>query len=61
MKFPNVCDYDVIFRLGGVVVSVLATAQKGRRFKHGRGDEFLRAIKFRSTPSFGWEVKPEVP
>jgi hypothetical protein len=22
---------------------------------------FLRAIKIHSTPSFGWEVKPEVP
>jgi hypothetical protein len=23
--------------------------------------DFLRAIKVRRTPSFGWEVKPEVP
>jgi hypothetical protein len=30
-------------------------------FKPGRGNGFLRAIKIRSTPSFGWEVKPEVP
>jgi hypothetical protein len=36
------------------VVSVLAT-------EPGQGDGFLRAIKIRSTPSFGWEVKPEVP
>jgi hypothetical protein len=43
-------------RLGGVVVSVLVTG-----LKPGRGDEFLRAIKIRSTPSFGWEVKVEVP
>jgi hypothetical protein len=48
-------------RLDGVVVSVLATGPKGRRFKPGRGDGFLRAIKIRSTPSFGWEAKPEVP
>jgi hypothetical protein len=27
-------------------------------FKPGRGDGFLRAIKIRGTPSFGWEVKP---
>jgi hypothetical protein len=27
----------------------------------GRGDEFLKAIKIRSTSSFGWEVKPKVP
>jgi hypothetical protein len=43
------------------VVSVLATGPKDRGFKPGRGDGFLRAIKMRSTPSFGWEVKPEVP
>jgi hypothetical protein len=43
------------------VISVHATGPKGRGFKHGRGDEFLRAIKIRSTRSFGWEVTPEVP
>jgi hypothetical protein len=43
------------------VVSVLSTGPKGRGFKHGRGDGFLRAIKIRSTPSFGWEVEPEAP
>jgi hypothetical protein len=43
------------------VVSVLATGPKGCGFKPGRGDGFLRAIKIRSTPSFGSEVKPEVP
>jgi hypothetical protein len=48
-------------RLGGVVGSVLVTGPKGRGFKSGRGDGFLRAIKIRSTPSFGWEVKPEAP
>jgi hypothetical protein len=48
-------------RLGGAVVSVLATRPKGRGFKSDRGDGFLRAIKIRSTPSFGWEVKPEAP
>jgi hypothetical protein len=49
------------FRLGGVVVSVLSTGPKGRGFKPGRDDGFLRAIKNRITPSFGGEVKPEVP
>jgi hypothetical protein len=44
-----------------VVLSVLATGSKGRWFKPGRGDGFLRAIQIRSTPSFWWEVKPEVP
>jgi hypothetical protein len=47
--------------LGGVVVSVLATGPKGRGFKPDRGDGFLRAIKIHNTPSFGWEIKPEVP
>jgi hypothetical protein len=56
-----VAVYGMPSHLGGVVVSVLATGPKGRRFKPGRGDGFLRAIKIRSTPSFGWEVKPEIP
>jgi hypothetical protein len=47
--------------LGGVVVSMLATGPKGRGLEPGQGDGFLRARKFRSTPSFGWEVKSEVP
>jgi hypothetical protein len=47
--------------LDGVVVSVLATGPKGRGFKPGRGDGFLRVIKIHSTPSFRWEVEPEVP
>jgi hypothetical protein len=42
------------------VVSVLATKPKGRGFKSGICDGFLRAIKIRSTPSFGLEVKPDV-
>jgi hypothetical protein len=50
-----------VSRLGGVVVSVLATGPKGSGFKPGRGDGFLMAIQIRSTPSFGWEVKPDVP
>jgi hypothetical protein len=47
--------------LCGVMVSILATGPNGRGFKPGRCDGFLRAIKIRSTLSFGWEVKPEVP
>jgi hypothetical protein len=43
------------------VVSVRATGPKGRRFEPCQGDGFLRAIKIRSTPFFGWEIKPEVP
>jgi hypothetical protein len=42
-------------------VSVLATGPKGRGFKPIRGGAFLRAIKICNTPSFGWEIKPEVP
>jgi hypothetical protein len=48
-------------RLGGVVVSVLASRPKGCRFEPGQGDGFLRVIKICSTPSFGREVKMEVP
>jgi hypothetical protein len=39
--------------LGGVMVSVFDTGTKDCGFKSGRGDGFLRAIKIRSTPSFG--------
>jgi hypothetical protein len=52
---------DASLVTGGVVVSVLATGPKGRGFKPGWGDGFLRVMKVRSTPSFAWEVKPEVP
>jgi hypothetical protein len=45
----------------GVVITVLVTEHKGRGFKPGRGDGLLREITIISTPSFGWEVKPEVP
>jgi hypothetical protein len=49
-------------RLGGVVVSVLATGPKCRRFEPGQGDGFLRAIKKSAAHlPLGWEVKPEVP
>jgi hypothetical protein len=40
-----------ITRLGGVVVSVLATGPRGCEFEPCKGDGFLRAIKIRSTPS----------
>jgi hypothetical protein len=43
------------------VVSVLAIGPKVWGFEPGQRDGFLRAIKICSTPSFGWEVKPEVP
>jgi hypothetical protein len=43
----------VTSRLGGVVISVLATGPKGRGFKP--------TIKICSIPSFGWEVKLEAP
>jgi hypothetical protein len=39
------CSQVETDRLGGVVVSVLATGPKGRRFKPGQGDGFLRVIK----------------
>jgi hypothetical protein len=52
--------FPILSRLGGIVVSVLAAGLKGRRLKPGQGDGFLSVIKIHSTPSFGWEVKPEV-
>jgi hypothetical protein len=48
-------------RFGDVVVSVLATGPKGRGLETGQCCGFLRAIKIRSTPPFGWELKPVVP
>jgi hypothetical protein len=59
-KRPVDTSSNKFSRLGGVVFSVLATGPKGRGFKPSRGDGFLRAIKNRSTPSFGRKVKPEV-
>jgi hypothetical protein len=38
-----------------------ATGPKGRGFTPCRGEGFLRPIKIRSKPFFGWEVKLEVP
>jgi hypothetical protein len=40
-------------RLSGVKISVLAIRTKVRRFKPGRRDGLLQAMKIRSTPSFG--------
>jgi hypothetical protein len=57
MYFPSISPS----RLGGVVVSVLVTGPTGHGFEAGQSDRFLRAIKIRSTPSFGWKVKPEIP
>jgi hypothetical protein len=42
----------MLSRLGGVVVSVLATGLMGHRLKPGRGDGFLRVIKIHSRPPF---------
>jgi hypothetical protein len=43
------------------VVSVLVIRPKIRGFKPGKDDGFLRALKFRHTTSFGWEIKLSVP
>jgi hypothetical protein len=55
------CNNTNTTRVGGVVVSVLATGPKGCWFKPSQCYGFLMVIKIRSTPSFGWEVKPETP
>jgi hypothetical protein len=47
--------------LSGVVVNVLATGSKSCGLKPSQGNGFLRVIKIHSTPSIGWEVKPEAP
>jgi hypothetical protein len=44
-----------------VVVIVLVARPKVPGLKPGQDDGFLRAIKIRSTFSFGGEVKPETP
>jgi hypothetical protein len=47
--------------IGGVTVSALAIGPTVRRFKHDRGERFLRKIKILSTLSFKGKVKPEAP
>jgi hypothetical protein len=62
-SIPKCIDihYGAKSSVSGVVVSVLATGPKDRRFKPSRSDGFLRVIKIRSTLFFRWYVKPEVP
>jgi hypothetical protein len=55
------CSHITRGRLGGVVVSVLATGPKGCGFETGQGDGLLRAIKSTAHLPLGWEVKPEGP
>jgi hypothetical protein len=43
------------------MVSVLAIGPKDSGFEPDQGDGFLREMKICSTPTFGLEVKPEVP
>jgi hypothetical protein len=40
---------------------MFAIRPKVRRFKPGQADGFLWAIKIRSIPPFGQEIKPETP
>jgi hypothetical protein len=45
---------ELASRLGGAVVSALATRSKGLEFKPGQGDGFLRVIKSAALlPSYG--------
>jgi hypothetical protein len=65
--FPSPDIIAVVGRCGGrpndVMVSVLAIVPKVRGFKSDQGQDngFLRAMKIRSAPSFGGEVKPSAP
>jgi hypothetical protein len=43
------------------MLGALVIGPKECGFKPGRGDGFLKAIKIRSTLSFEWKVKPEIP
>jgi hypothetical protein len=43
------------------MIRVLVIGPKICGFKPGRSDGFLRAIKIRSTPSFGKDVRLEAP
>jgi hypothetical protein len=43
------------------MVGMLTIGSEVRRFKPGRGDGFLTAIKILSMPSFGGEVKLSAP
>jgi hypothetical protein len=46
----NDCIDIQVRRLGGAVVSVLATIPKDCGFEPGQGDGFSRVIQIRSTP-----------
>jgi hypothetical protein len=54
-------NYWPLVVLSGLVVSVFTTGSKVCGFKPGRQRCILRAVKVRSTPSFGGEVKPSAP
>jgi hypothetical protein len=47
--------------LGGIMVSVLAIVPGFASSNPAEGDGFLGAVKVRSTPSLGGEVKPSAP
>jgi hypothetical protein len=60
-----IMDYLLVLytgsRFGGVVIGVLVTGPRVCWFEPDRSDWFLMAIKIRSTPTFVWEIKPEIP
>jgi hypothetical protein len=53
------CDLNVV--LSGLMASALANGTTVRGFNPGRGGWILRAIRIRSAPSFGGEIKPSAP
>jgi hypothetical protein len=57
-RLPSPSLYAFLVAVGGLVVIVLAV---GYKVCPAKDDGFLRAIKVRSTTSFGQEVKPAVP
>jgi hypothetical protein len=56
-----VVRYGLDSRLSDIMVNLLTIGPNVRGLKPGLGNVFLRAIKIRSTPSFGGEVKPGAP
>jgi hypothetical protein len=55
------CPPPPVVALVMLVVSVLATGPKGCGFEPAKAMDCNGDKKIRSTPSFGWEVKSEVP
>jgi hypothetical protein len=61
MLTEQVAKIMVIQALGGLVLTSFTLVPRFTGSNPVKDNGFLRATQIRSTPSFGWEVKPEVP